>query len=166
MVWLWQFYWQLLWIFSELGIDVVVVQQQLIFQWNWQWHCCHWYGTVFFSGMWICGVIGSTLIFCRVWFYTLGTRVVNCYTLRNWLPWCGRLVYGDCTTHLKFSNSFWWQLVQVIQVLMVMTVLGFQGHILIVMLQLLLHMLMMFWACKNGEERSQLCLKFSRLWCL
>ena len=47
LVWLWKFDCQLLLICSELGIDVVVLQRQLIFWWNLQWHHCCWCGTVF-----------------------------------------------------------------------------------------------------------------------
>ena len=46
-----------------------------------------------------------------------------------------------------------------------MLVLGFLGHISIVIMQLLLHLMMRFWECKNSEVRSQLCMKISRLWC-
>ena len=65
----------------------------------------------------------------------------------------------------NFLIVFLLQAVQVIQILMVILVLGFLGHGSIVIIQLLLNLLMRFSACQNGERISQLCLKFSRLWC-
>ena len=67
-----------------------------------------------------------------------------------------------CT--FEISNSFLWQIVQVIQLWMVMLVLGFIGHRPIVMIQLLLHLLRRFCECQNGEVRSLLCLKFFHIW--
>ena len=66
----------------------------------------------------------------------------------------------------KLLIVFWWKLLQVLQLWMVITVLGVLGHGSIVMLQLLMHLLGRFWECQNGEERIQLCLKFSQIWCL
>ena len=51
MEWLCQCVWKIIWIFSELGINVVVVQNQLVFQWNYQWHNFFWRGTIFMLGL-------------------------------------------------------------------------------------------------------------------
>ena len=122
-----------------------------------------WY---FFNGTWNFGAIGSTLRFGGVLFYTLRTRGVNSYTLGNWLPCCGRWVSGGCTAHLNISDSFLCQLVQVVQLLMVMPVLGFLGQGSILILQLLMNLLSRFLSCQIGEGRDQLCLKFYWLWYL
>ena len=123
-----------------------------------------------FSRTWICGAFFFNLRVGGVWFYTLGTcgvssttlgtRGVKISTLENWLPCCGCWVSGSCTAHLEFSDKCWWQTMQVLQLLMVMPVLGFPGHVSIVMLQFLLRLLRMFWAYQHGEGRSQLCMKF------
>ena len=166
MSWLWQCDWHLLWICYELGTDVAVVQHKLIFQWYLQWNHCSWCGTVFLMGHGFVVWLVPPLYFAGFDF-TPSELVWSIVTPSEIDYLAVTVEYMVIVLHIwKFLIAFWWQLVQVIQVLMVMTVLGFQGHILIVMLQLLLHMLMMFWACKNGEERSQPCLKFSRLWCL
>ena len=60
----------------------------------------------------------------------------------------------------------WLQLVQVLQISIVIPVLGFLGDGSIMILQLLLHILRRLRECQNGEVKSQLCLKFSRIWCL
>ena len=148
--------WNISWYSSEIesGIFLLV------------WYCVS-------SGTRIFDDIGSTLRFGEVWLFTLGTRGIsettlrtrefNCSTLGNWLPCCGRWISSICTAPFEILIVLWWQLVQVIQRLMVIPVLGFLVHGSVVMLQLLIHLMRRFWACQNGEGRSQLCLKFFRL---
>ena len=95
-MWWW---WNISWSFSEIDSGIIVVGV-----------------VVYFSGMWICSEIGSTLIVGGVWFSTpitrgvspttLGTGGIKLYTLRRLLPWCGSWVSGGCTSHLKFYDSF------------------------------------------------------------
>ena len=88
----------------------------------------------------------------------------KCFHTRKLSTCCGHWVSGGYIAHLNISDSFIWQITQVLQLLMAMSVLGFLGHEAILILQLLLDLMRRCWACQIGKVRSQLCLKFYRLW--
>ena len=89
------------------SVDILVIFSVASFSLLW---CC------VSSGTCICCAIGSTLrvgevLFsnlrtCVVYPTTLGTFGVNCSTLINLFPCCGRWVSGGFTAHLKNSDSF------------------------------------------------------------
>ena len=94
------------------------------------WYCVY-SGTCIYVAIGYTLRIGGVLFFttgtCGVSTTTLGTGGVNCSILKHLLLCCGRLVSGGFTAQLNISDIFKCQIVQVLQLLMVIPVLGFKG---------------------------------------
>ena len=150
---------------TSVNFPVKFTMASLLLVWYWD-----------FSGTCICGAICSTLRFGGFYFppsELMGflqppSELVESIIIHSEKDYLDVAVESLVVVlHIrKFLIVFWWYIVQVIKLWMVMPVLGFLGHVSIVMLQSLLHLMRRFWACKNGERISQLCLKFSWIWCL
>ena len=150
---------------TSVNFPVKFTMASLLLVWYWD-----------FSGTCICGAICSTLRFGGFYFppsELMGflqppSELVESIIIHSEKDYLDVAVESLVVVlHIwNFLVVFLWQLVQVLQIWMVMIVLCFIGHGSIAVLQSLLVLLMIFWACQNCEERSQMCMKLFWLWCL